>query len=276
MTALQAFVLGLTQGATEFLPVSSSGHLELVERLLGLELESSLFFDTLLHLATLLAVFMALAPELAKLFRGFFGAVAHPATLADSFRAGGSNRMLLGLVIATVPATLAAFLLQDELDSLLPGRYLGLGFLITAVVLCMGELVSEKVQQRRLTEAAPSDALFVGFAQALALLPGVSRSGMTITAGRAVGFTRMFAVKFSFLMSAVAILGGTLLQLPDAISQGLGGIGVLPVIIGMLTAAISGFLSIVFLIKLLQKRRMVYFAAYTALLGLLIFIGVLG
>ncbi|MCL2433801.1 MAG: undecaprenyl-diphosphate phosphatase, partial [Clostridia bacterium] len=161
--------------------------------------------------------------------------------------------------------------LRDFLENLLPGKWLGLGFLITAVVLCMGELVAPKVREMRSTEAKASDALMVGVAQALALLPGASRSGLTITAGRASGFTKVYAAKFSFLLSAVAILGGTLVQLPGVLKNGMGGIEMVPIIIGAAAAALSGMLAITFLVKLLKKGNLVWFAFYTAALGLMVF-----
>ncbi|MCL2434069.1 MAG: undecaprenyl-diphosphate phosphatase, partial [Clostridia bacterium] len=128
-----------------------------------------------------------------------------------------------------------------------------------------------KIKQMRATEAKISDAIVVGVAQSLALLPGASRSGLTISAGRSCGFTKVFAAKFSFLLSAIAILGGTLVQVPDVMKNGMGGIDIVPIIIGMVTAAVSGMLAIMFLVKLLQKGNLIWFGVYTAVLGILVF-----
>ena len=277
MGIFQAFILGLIQGLTEFFPVSSTGHLQLAGRLLGVDVESGamLFYDTLLHVATLVAVIFVFLPDIIKVFKGMGEVFSGRVSLRRSIEPGGPNRVLFGLVIATLPALVMALILGNRLKNFLPGRYLAFGFWVTAVVLCLGELLSANVRARRVREPTPLDALFVGCAQALALLPGISRSGMTITAGKTMGFTQSFAAKFSFLLSAIAILGGALVQLPGVAKNGFGGIGWAAALVGMVTAAASGVFAIMVMLKMMQKNKMMFFAAYCAILGVVVFWGII-
>ena len=273
MSIFQALILGLVQGLTEFLPVSSSGHLKLVERWLGLDLSQGqlLFFDTLLHCGTLIAVLTALWPLVREIAGNFFGSRRNPRQLPDTFKRGGGNRMLLAVVIGTIPALVMALLLDDRMKSALNGRWLGIGFFITAVALCLGEVLPKR---KPAEDLSPLRALLVGLGQAIALLPGASRSGMTITAGRAAGIKGETAVRYSLLLSVVAIVGAIVLQLPDAIGEGLG-VGILPLIVGVAAAAGSGFFAVRWLLKLVQSGRMLWVAGYMTVMGILIYWGII-
>ncbi|MCL2434406.1 MAG: undecaprenyl-diphosphate phosphatase, partial [Clostridia bacterium] len=134
LTNIQALILGLVQGLCEFLPISSTGHLQIAQSWMGLEANTPemMFFDTILHAATLVAVIGMLLPEILKIFGNLGKSVIRPKTLGASFRQGGGNRMLMALVVGTIPALVAAYFLRDFLENLLPGKWLGLGFLITA------------------------------------------------------------------------------------------------------------------------------------------------
>lgn len=262
MTEFQAFILGLIQGLAEFLPISSSGHLTLGQMFFGLS-EVPMTLDILLHVGTLLAVF-------AVYWRRIWNMVLHP--FASELK---------WLVVATLPTVAAALLLGDIIDQLFAGNYLGYSFLITSFVLVAGEAVN-RLRTRKHKQVGFMDALIMGCMQAVAIAPGVSRSGSTICGGMFTGLTRRRAADFSFLMSIPAILGSAVLDLKDmydeasavGISFGTQFIeriaemgGAIPVIIAVATAAVSGFLAIKLMLKIVKKVGMRWFAVYTFLLG---------
>jgi len=245
MGVLESIVLGIVQGLTEFLPVSSSGHLVLLQNIFGIS-EPQLFFDTMLHLGTLIAVVVVMWQNILDLFR--------------------KPVRLVFLVIATLPAIIVTLLFKDFIESTFTGRYLGYGFLLTAVFLTVAEILSARVEKRRKVNA--SAALGMGVMQAVALFPGVSRSGSTIAGGLALGVGRREAAAFSFLMSLPAILGSVVLQGYDIVKAQAVPVDILPTIIGMVCAAVSGFFAIKFMIALVSKKKLYGFAVYVALLGI--------
>ena len=221
MNVFSSFLLGLVQGVAEFLPISSSGHLAIAQNLLQIDAEVPEFFDVLLHLGTLGAVFVAYWQDIKDKVLGL------------------SNNMLFigGALVVT-------------------------GFLLFA---------SDRVKKGRKNERTASllDAVAVGVGQAIATVPGISRSGMTITSGCFVGFERKFAVRFSFLLSIPAVLGANILSLKDAISAGVDW-GQVPVyLVGVLTAAVSGYLCIGLLRRIANKGKFGAFAYYCWAMGLL-------
>ena len=244
MGILESIVLGIVQGLTEFLPVSSSGHLVLLQNIFGFS-EPQLFFDTMLHLGTLIAVVVVMWQSILDLFR--------------------KPIRLLYLVIATLPAIIVTLLLKDFIESAFTGRYLGYGFLLTAVFLTGAELLSARVQKRRKVQAGA--ALGMGVMQAVALFPGVSRSGSTIAGGLALGVGRREAAAFSFLMSLPAILGSVVQGYEVFKEQALPA-DILPTVIGTACAAVSGFFAIKFMIALVSKKKLYGFAVYVAVLGI--------
>lgn len=262
MTELQAFILGLIQGLAEFLPISSSGHLTLGQMFFGLN-DVPMTLDILLHMGTLLAVF-------AVYWKRIWNMIVHP--IASELKY---------LILATIPAVLAALFLGDFIDQLFEGAYLGFSFLMTSFVLVLGEAVNRlRVNKHKKVNAM--DAIVMGCMQAVAIAPGLSRSGSTICGGMFTGLTRKRAADFSFLMSIPAILGSAVLDLKDmydeasavGISFGTQFIeriaemgGAIPVIIAVATAAVSGFLAIKLMLKIVKKVGMRWFAVYTFLLG---------
>ncbi len=254
MNVLIAIIFGLVQGITEFLPVSSSGHLTLFGRLFEVDETAMLSFTTLLHMGTLIAVFVVMRKEIGQIIRDIFG------------------RRTWLLVIATIPAIIAAVLLGDFLDTLFAGGYLGYSFLLTAVILLVS-LVRKPPQQSR--EINTRDALVGGFGQAIAILPGVSRSGSTITALLLSGIDRDKAIRFSFLMSIPAILGGFAKDIYDLVKDqdsSVLSLGIGNIIIGVLAAAISGYLVMEFMLRKLNRKGFVYCAVYVAILGILVIV----
>lgn len=248
MSFLSSVILGLIQGIAEFLPISSSGHLAFCQKYFNMQ-TPDMFFDILLHIATLLAVFVAYWSEIKAIILEFFTMVG-VRRLPDGQKPDMmSRRMILFIVIATLP--LFVIMPFDDKIGELKDQPIALGcaFLVTGAILFLSDRLRRG--NKDLKNATIVDALLVGLAQMCATVPGISRSGSTIAAGMGRGFTREFAVKFSFLMSIPAILGAFVLKLIDAITVGVTWDPVY--FVGMVVAAVSGYLSIC-LLKFITKR----------------------
>jgi undecaprenyl-diphosphatase len=259
LTVFQAFVLGALQGLTEFLPVSSSAHLSLTPWIMGWQ-PAGLGFDLALHVGTLFALGWYFRHEWRALFLGGITLVRHRRPVDDA------SRRTWFIIIATIPAALAGVLLEEYAETIFRAP------IITAIALIvMGAvlwLVDAKVpQSRERASMTWRDALLVGCAQCLALVPGVSRSGSTITAGRALGFDRSTAAVFSFLMSMPIVLAAAILKVPDAIRE--SGI-TLPLLVGVATAFLSSWLAIAVLLRYVSRRGYGIFAVYRFALGAVI------
>jgi undecaprenyl-diphosphatase len=256
MEIFEALILGALQGITEFLPVSSSGHLVLFQKILGIR-EPALLFDTLVHGGTLIAVFAVLRRDIWQI-------------LCRPFQP------LTGLLIgATIPAVIIALIFKDPLEgAFASGSWLGFAFLITACALAFSEFAAKKPGAPRPGESMNwFDALIIGVLQGIAVIPGVSRSGLTLSGAISRRLDRDFAARFSFLLSIPAILGALVFQLKDlaaAAPEGSGGIGLGALMAGTAAAAVVGFFSVRFMLKLVRRRSLWGFAVYTALLGLLV------
>ena len=275
MNALHAIVQGIIQGITEFLPISSSGHLSLYQHFFGVGGEGSVFFNLMLHLGTLVAVVAAFFEDVAALFREVIACVKDIFTGKFSLKTESESRKLLFmLVIATLPLLLVALLnnfvtgVSEDNDIVVEG----VCFLITAGLLFTACKV--KPGKSGIRQLKPQSALAIGVVQGIASLPGISRSGSTISAGMIFGFDRSFMVKFSFLMSIPAILGGVVFEIGDVAEQGID-VKAGPVALGVLAAAVFGYISIIFIQKLVLSQKFVYFAWYTLILGcVVILIGI--
>ncbi len=266
MNYLQSALLGLVQGLTEFLPVSSSGHLQIFKRILGAEaLTTTLTMDILLHVGTLVAVFLVYYKDIGALIREFFLMIWDVLRGKPDFKSP-YRRFVLMVIIGSVPAGLVGILLKDTISNL-PLLCVGIALFVTAVLMWLSDTIAEGKKTMK-TASYPS-ALLVGLFQAVAILPGISRSGSTITGARAAGYTREFAVKFSFILSIPAILGAALLDAVDVVKSGMLGIEIAPALVGMAVAAISGFLAIRWLLKLVKNSKFHYFSYYCAAAGVL-------
>lgn len=257
MNLFEAIILGIVQGLTEFLPVSSSGHLVLVQKLLEVDESSVMSFYIALHLATLFAVIFVYWDKVTEIIK-------HPFT-----------KLPMQILVATVPAILFALAFNNFIeDTYVNSALLGPGFIFTGLALIISERIA--TGKKGLKELKTSDSLIIGIGQAIAILPSVSRSGMTITTALALGLERGFAADFSFLMSIPPILGGALLDGIDA-AQGntpfLENIGVLNLVAGMVAAGITGFLAIRIMLKAIKNMKLKYFAYYVIVLGILIIAG---
>ncbi|HCC38085.1 MAG TPA: undecaprenyl-diphosphatase [Treponema sp.] len=273
MSIFTAVLLGIIQGLTEFLPVSSSGHLVLFQKLFDIT-EPALFFDTMVHVGTLAAVVIVLRRDIWAILR-------RPAQPLTAY-----------LIIATVPAVVFALVLKNPIEKAFEsGQFLGFAFLITAALLIGAELLSRRGALSRLDaenaagagekNAAMNwlDALVIGVLQAVAIIPGVSRSGATLSGALSRRLDRDFAARFSFLLSIPAILGALVLQLKDLVTDGAvsgmageaaGGIGAAALIAGTLSAAVVGFFAVRLMLQIVRKKSLFGFAVYTGVLGALV------
>lgn len=254
MQLIFSAIMGIVQGLTEFLPVSSSGHLLVAEKLLGLagyNADNMLGLAVMMHMGTLLAVAVIF-------WKDWVDMLLHPI----------KNRTLLYLFIASLPALFLVILLGDWIDSLFTGWFLGISFLITALFLVLVERVSGAKAEVDLPQAVS-----MGLFQGIALLPGVSRSGSTLLGGVVSGLSRSTAAKFSFMMSAPAILGSFLMEAKDAVEEtGLSSLINASSLVGVLFAAVSGWLAIRYMLKLIERISFYKFALYVLAVGVAVII----
>ena len=262
MTYLQAIILGLVQGIAEFLPISSSGHLKIFEKLLGLpNVETDyIFFDVLLHFGTLVAVLIVYHRVIGRLLREAFTMVHIRAARPGEEPDGPTRRMIVLLIVSLLPL-FVILPLKSRLEKL-GSNYLivGIMLMITGLALYLCDHIPKGKKTER--EMTIWDALVVGFAQAVAVMPGLSRSGMTISAGSARGLDRSYAVQFSFLMSIPTILAAVLLQLIDAVKAGIDASLLPKYLVGVVIAAASGVASMRLLQFIARRSRFGGFAYY--------------
>lgn len=269
MSYLTAVLLGLVQGVTEFLPVSSSGHLAIAEQLLNLQGASNVpdFFDVLLHLGTLVAVFAAYWDDIRDMIVEFFAGIGDLAHHSRPNPVPPARRLILLIIVGTLPLfVMVPF--RRFFSSLGDNMYfIGGALIVTGILL----FVSDRVHHGRKTEKTATllDALLVGLGQAVALCPGISRSGMTITTGCFAGFERRFAVRFAFLLSIPAVIGANILSLRDALEAGIDWASLPAYLVGVAVAAVSGYACIRLLRYIADKGRFGAFAYYCWVVGAL-------
>lgn len=253
LEVLYSFLLGLIQGLTEFLPISSTGHLYLGRKLFGLE-EAGLFLDTMLHFGTLLAVIIAFWEDILSIIRRPF------------------QRLTLLIVVGTIPTGIIGLAFRDTFEHLAQtGVTIGWEFLATALIIWWADRARNGT--RDLSQMRMRDALLIGTAQGVAILPAISRSGITIAASLFVGIERETAARFSFLLSLPAILAATILQLMDLVEGTTPSVISLPaVLIGTASAAIFGYVAIRWMIRIVVRGTLKWFALYVAALGILILV----
>ena len=266
MTVFSSFLLGLIQGIAEFLPISSSGHLAIAQNLLGLQAEIPKFFDVLLHLGTLLAVFVAYWQDIKDMVVEFFHGVGDLAHHSTPTPVPPARRLILLIILGTLPL-FAILPVKSKVQDLANNMYfIGVALIVTGFLLFACDMVKKGRKTER--NATLADVLIVGVGQAIATLPGISRSGMTISAGCFMGFERKFAVRFSFLLSIPAVLGANILELKDALESVVRSD--IPVyMVGVVTAAVVGYLCIRLLKMIADKGKFGAFAYYCWAVGLL-------
>ena len=266
MTALHSFLLGLIQGVAEFLPISSSGHIAIAQNLLHLDAEIPEFFDILLHLGTLLAVFVAYWRDIVEIIVEFFrgiGDIAHHRTPTP---VPPARRTILLMIIASLPL-FGVLPLRKAVRGLTDNMlFVGLALIVTGFMLFICDLIRKG--RKTASNASMLDAIVVGIGQLIATLPGISRSGMTIATGCFVGFDREFAVRFSFLLSIPAVLAANVLSLVESLGVGIDASQIPVYLVGVVTAAVVGYLCICLLKRMARNGRFGIFAYYCWAVGL--------
>jgi undecaprenyl-diphosphatase len=269
MTFLESIVLGLAQGLSEFLPISSSGHLALLEYFFGVDEDRVLAFAALLHLGTLFSIFFvyyreigALLLELCAVFRDIFTG------RGPRVNANETRRLGFMIIVATIPTAAAGLLLRDLFSGLYGSlAAIGVGLLITGGILVFSERAARGASD--VFGLKFRHAFFIGIMQSVALCPGISRSGSTIAGGLFSGMKRELAVRFAFLISIPSVIGAILIEAPEAFGGG-GGVdgAMLPALgVGVAVSMISGFFAIKAMIRVVSKGKLRYFAFYTWAVG---------
>ena len=266
MTILQAILLGIVQGLTEFIPVSSSGHLVIVPYLFSwqIPIQEAFVFDVLVQLGTLLAVIVYFWDDLLAISRAWLGGLIR----GKPFE-GPRARMGWYLILATFPAAIAGLLLKDQIEEAFTSIVVTAWFLVgTALLLLVGEWVGKR--QRHFEAVTWLDALIMGLFQAMALFPGVSRSGATITGGMARNLERPAAARFSFLMAIPVMLGAGVVTLPDLFAIPDLGAFFPSMLSGFVSAALVGYLAIRWLLRFLSNNPLYYFSGYLLIISITI------
>lgn len=270
MNSVEALILGLLQGLTEYLPVSSSGHLAIGSYIFGIEAEENLAFTIAVHVATVLSTLVILWKEVAWLFKDVFGYCFHPSKgLNDGMR------YFINILISMVPVGVVGLLFKDEVEDIFGSGLLvvGIMLLLTSVLLAFSYYYSSGKKEK----ISPVDAFVIGLAQACAVMPGLSRSGSTIATGLLLGNKKENLAQFSFLMVIPPILGQALLDVIDMINNGVGAIGIdlVPLMVGFVAAFVSGCLACKWMINIVKKGKLIYFAVYCAIVGTIVLINTL-
>ena len=270
MDIIQAIIIGLVQGLTEFLPVSSSAHLIFIQHFLGVA-EPSLAFDVLLHLGTVVAVVVYFWKDILQMILAFFESLVDlvKGRFISEIKKDQYKKLTWYVIIATIPVGIIGYLFNSTIESLFTGISIPAFFLlITGCILYFSQRMNSG--EINLKNMSWKETILVGCGQACALLPGLSRSGTTIATGLFLGLDKEFAAKFSFILSIPAILGAAVYQLKDVSG---GSVELTAWIAGFLVAVISGYFAIKFLLKLIQERSLDVFAYYCWIVGAIILVG---
>ncbi len=264
MNWIEALFLGLLQGFTEYLPVSSSGHLTIAQDLLSLDTSASenLLFDTVVHTATVLSTLIILWPEVAGLLKGTF----------TTTKWNNEKDYVSKILIAIIPILIVGLFFKDYVENIFAAgtRLVSIMLLITAVLLLFAQYAKPRIRET----ISPLHALIIGISQSIAVLPGLSRSGTTIATGLLLGNKKEAVAQFSFLIVIPPILGEALLNVIDIIKDPstIANIGILPLTVAFVAALVSGCIACKFMLNIVKNSKLVYFAIYCAVVGIAAFI----
>ena len=252
MTILEALILGLIQGLTEFFPVSSSGHIELGKAILGVEVKEDITFTIVVHGATVLSIIFVFYKDIWQLI-----------TNSLKFQWNESTQYVSKIAISMVPVAIVGVLFKSDVEKLFDGNiaFVGMMLLCTAIILALSHNL--KKRDRNISYI---DAFIIGIAQAIAVLPGISRSGATIATGLILGDKKEIITKFSFLMVVVPIIGANILELLSGEMN--NNIGTIPLLVGFVSAFVSGVFACKWMISIVRKSQLIYFAIYCAIVGM--------
>lgn len=272
MGYIEAIVLGLVQGLSEFLPISSSGHLALLQNLFEINEDKVIFFAVLLHIGTLVSIFVVYHKDIYALIKELF------LLFKDIFTGKGLRikerpirKLGIMIIVSSIPTAIMGLLFSDYIDKIFGSlTVIAICWIITGFILLFSEKLKNNIKE--IEGMKYRNAIFIGICQGLAIMPGISRSGSTIVGSLVTGLKREFAVEFAFLISIPAILGSAILEFPKAIKAGIEPSTIGPMIVGFLVAAISGYFAITTMIKIVSKHKMRYFSYYVWIIGLGTFI----
>lgn len=255
MNSLQALLLGIIQGLTEFLPVSSSGHLEIGNSLIGVNAHSNLLFAVVVHGATVLSTIVVFRKDILVLLKGLF-----------KFQWNDETQYIAKLLFSSIPVIVVGLLFQKQISSLFDSNLLFVGamLIVTATILSFTYFAKsgDKTVSFR-------DAFIIGLAQTVAILPGISRSGSTIATGLLLKNKRENVARFSFLMVLIPIIGANILDMMNGEMSSNTSIGILPLMVGFIAAFLSGLLACKWMIGIVRKGKLIYFALYCLIVGLI-------
>ncbi len=255
MSAIQALILGIIQGLTEFLPVSSSGHLEIGHALLGVKSTNNLLFAIVVHGATVLSTLVVFRKDILQLIKGLL-----------EFRWNFETKYVVYLLVSAVPVVIFGLFFKEEIEGLYTGNLFMVGIMLIVTALLLSFTFFAKSGKK---EIKLKDALIIGVAQALAVMPGISRSGSTIAIGLLLGKKKSEMARFSFLMVLLPIIGANFLDVIGGDLSAEGSIGIVPLIVGFIAAFVSGLLACQWMINIVKKGKLIYFAAYCCVIGLI-------
>ena len=287
MTLLKAIIMGIIQGLAEFLPISSSGHLAIFKHILNINTDTGLLFDVLLHFGTLVALFIAFWKDIKELIiEGFsiigvyFGNIGHwfsnifqtEKTTYNEVITTPYRRFVMLIIVSTIPTGIIGILLKDVIEFssttlLIPGLFL----ILTGILLTIADKVRTGKKDEK--DATYKDSGIIGIAQGIATMPGLSRSGTTITACLLCGFDKTFAVKYSFIMSIPAILGAIVLELKDFSISSVGETEMIYYLIGTVISGVIGYICIKTMLVIVRGKKFKYFAYYCFIIGFIAVIG---
>ena len=266
MDIIQAIILGIVQGLTEFLPVSSSAHLVFVPEIL--KVPSSLVFDTILHVGSLVAVIIYFWKDIIHMLKSFFSSLMDipRRQFREGIKEDKFKKLAWFVIIGTIPAGLAGILFKDFFEGLFNDVFIvGFFLIITGFLLWGSEMMSRRINNKTsLKEMSLKNSILIGIAQAFAIAPGISRSGATISAGLFLGIERELAARYSFLLSIPAILGAALVQVKDISTI---DVSTAVFVAGFLAAAVTGYIAIKIVLKLIQEKNLLIFAYYCWIIG---------
>lgn len=270
MSYFEAVILGLVQGLAEFLPISSSGHLALLQQAFGVSEDKVLLFAVLLHVGTLISVFIIYWKDIWALIVELCLTIKDLCT-GKGLRLAERPVRKLGvmIIVATIPTAVIGLVFSDFFDSLYTSVIpIGVGLIITGFLLVLAEKMGEG--NRGIQQMNFRNAIFIGLVQGVAICPGISRSGSTLFGSLICNLDRKFAVKFVFLISIPSILGSAVLETPAAIEAGVTAAELGPILVGMLVAAVSGLVAIKTMIKIVSDKKLSYFSYYVWVLGVIV------
>lgn len=253
MNWLEALILGIIQGLTEFLPVSSSGHLELGKAILGVNAEKSLIFTVVVHGATVLSTIVVFYRDIWQLLRGLF-----------AFRWNEETQYIAKIFLSMVPVIFLGLFFKEEIEQFFTGNVLFVGSMLIITSLLLMSTYIVKTNERKISFV---DSFVIGIAQAFAVLPGISRSGSTISTGLLLGNRKANIARFSFLMVLIPIIGANFKDIYDGSAQAADGVGGFALLVGFIAAFVSGLLACKWMIGIVKKGKLVYFAIYCFIIG---------